>query len=264
MDRNILDAEYSNTSEKPKRNNRTLAMIAAFSVLAGLGAYFASNQTTSKPPEFPIEAAGGQKSDLPSPVFNEPMVAKDNVSSPSLAPDPVPVQNNPTNPPHSTPIPVAAPNTSSTASVPIDLEKRIQVLEKSMGALNEKIPVLVAELKKNETATQNMATEIKKLAVQATPAAAKAPANAQPTPAVVKDKAPDAPAAQPASLPTESISGKGYGITAIMKDGIIYSKDGEDREITIGEKVPGLLGKLVHTSPSGKLVITDKKIYRLN
>lgn len=49
-----------------------------------------------------------------------------------------------------------------------------------------------------------------------------------------------------------------------MTDGVIYSKDGEDREINLGGKVPGLLGKLLKTNPSGKLITTDKKIYRLN
>lgn len=61
----------------------------------------------------------------------------------------------------------------------------------------------------------------------------------------------------------QSVPMRNLGVVAILTDGLIIKKGGEDVEISIGEAMPGL-GVLQKTNPKDRTIETDQRIYKLN
>lgn len=64
-------------------------------------------------------------------------------------------------------------------------------------------------------------------------------------------------------LPKKTLNQGSTLISAVLVDGLLARVNGEDVEIGIGQKVPGLDGKLVRADPRKQLVVTSKAVYQL-
>jgi hypothetical protein len=68
---------------------------------------------------------------------------------------------------------------------------------------------------------------------------------------------------KPVDKTPQSVTMSKYGISAIMTDGVILHRDGNDVEVSVGESIPGL-GELRKANAKDKVIETTSGIYKFN